>query len=75
MFIQDIIQYGCIWKGCILENGRKTRFALHSGGTWPIAMYPEMFSPQSLVFDISKPDVYSRYNTIGVYMERLYLRK
>jgi hypothetical protein len=26
-------------------------------------------------FDISKPDVYSRYNKIGLYIEGLYLRK
>jgi hypothetical protein len=34
-----------------------------------------MSVPLSGAFDISEPDVYSRYNEIGVYIGGLYLRK
>jgi hypothetical protein len=34
-----------------------------------------MLCPYSGAFDISEPDIYSRYYKIGVYIEGAYLRK
>jgi hypothetical protein len=50
---------------------------LHSGGTWPLAIdsKKKMACPESGAFDISEPDVYSRYYKIGVHMEGAYLKK
>jgi hypothetical protein len=55
--------------------GCKTHFALYSGGTWTLEVYPKNFRPLIRAFDISEPDVYSRYTKIGVCMEELDLRK
>jgi hypothetical protein len=55
--------------------GHKTHFALYSGGTWTLEVYPKNFRPLIRAFDISKPDVYSRYTKIGVCMEELNIRK
>jgi hypothetical protein len=55
-------------EGLYLIKWGQNKFCHIQCGTSPLVVYPG-------VFHISKPDVYSRYNEIGVYMEGLYLRK
>jgi hypothetical protein len=38
-------------------------------------MYPKNFRPLIRAFDISEPDVYSKYNKKGLHMEELDLKK
>ena len=55
--------------------GRETHFPLNSGGPDPKQCTLKISGPYSGAFDISEPDVYLRYNKIGVYKEGPYLRK
>ena len=55
--------------------GAKHIFLYTVGGPYPKQCTLKISGPYSGAFDISEPDVYLRYNKIGVYMEGPYLRK
>ena len=55
--------------------GAKRIFLYTVGGPDPKQCTLKISGPYSGAFDISEPDVYLRYNKIGVYMEGPYLRK